>query len=83
MPLWYFPIPILQNGGTYNPSSRLPAYSVRAHTGNLLKRCLPSSRKASSLTLSAGPPHLAMYLTCFYLCHYTASQDQLHSASRC
>eukprot|EP00983_Pelagomonas_calceolata_P097864 1158288-Pelagomonas_calceolata.AAC.7 len=51
MPLWNLPIPILRNGRTCTPSLRLPAHSVRAQTGNLLKRWFRSSCKASSLLL--------------------------------
>eukprot|EP00983_Pelagomonas_calceolata_P079125 1154541-Pelagomonas_calceolata.AAC.1 len=86
MPLWHLPNPILRNGGSCSPSfsrlsSRLPAHSVRSHAEYLLKRCFPSSRKASSLTFSAGPLHLARHPACFYLYHY--SSEIRASLGRC
>eukprot|EP00983_Pelagomonas_calceolata_P072086 1151539-Pelagomonas_calceolata.AAC.1 len=35
--LWHLPIPILRDRGDCTPSLWLPAHSVRAHTGYLLK----------------------------------------------
>eukprot|EP00983_Pelagomonas_calceolata_P100682 1158600-Pelagomonas_calceolata.AAC.6 len=77
--LWHLPIPGLRNGGTSTPFLRLPAHSVHAHIGNLLKCWLPSSRKASSLTFSTGSLHLTKHPACFYLCQH-ASCHQLDSA---
>eukprot|EP00983_Pelagomonas_calceolata_P097867 1158289-Pelagomonas_calceolata.AAC.2 len=65
IPLWHPPIPVLRNSRACTPSLRLPAHSVRAHTRNLLKCWFPSSRKASSLTFSAGPLHFARHPACY------------------